>query len=725
MTGRATIVRGINSKPAASEELARFFEENTEYDGQLFIGYPIINAIDRKHPIDAVYVSADKGIVLFDLVEGLDLGDYADRQDDAATKMEARLLTHKDLVSRRQLRVPVSVLTYAPALAPRQTPDDTEYPVANAETLRGQLDGVVWDGGTFDLYERSLSAIQSISTIRRSRNGRRVTVETSRGAKLQRLEQSIATLDNRQGKAVIETVEGVQRIRGLAGSGKTIVLALKAAYLHAQHPEWRIAVTFNTRSLKGQFKRLITNFSIDQAGEEPDWNNLRIINAWGAPGGPSREGIYHEFCMDNGVEYYDFGNAKERFGQRDAFRGVCNLALSSVSSPASSYDVILVDEAQDFPPEFLKLCYEMLPNPKRLVYAYDELQNLSSSGLPSATEIFGLDERGRPNVSFDNDAYGSKAKKDIILQKCYRNSRPVLATAHALGFGVYRRPRPGRLGLVQIFDEPELWEDIGYATKSGDLMPGAEVTLERTAESSPRFLEEHSDIDDLIQFHIFETSQEQNEWVAAQIGGNLNSDELRCDDVVVINPDPLTTRRNVGPIRRLLSDAGISSHVAGVDTVADVFFQDDRESVTFTGIHRAKGNEAGMVYVINAQESFDSPVNLARLRNRLFTAITRSKGWVRVVGVGEDMRRLAEEFNAVREANFELRFRYPTEKERAHLQVVHRDMTADEANAVKKQRDRVKGWVAEIKSGRMMPEDLGDELLSELREILESRDDEI
>ena len=93
--------------------------------------------------------------------------------------------------------------------------------------------------------------------------------ENSRGAKLKRLEDSIATLDNRQSRAVIETVNGVQRIRGLAGSGKTIVLALKAAYLHVQHPDWRIAVTFNTRSLKGQFRRLINNFSVEQAGEEP------------------------------------------------------------------------------------------------------------------------------------------------------------------------------------------------------------------------------------------------------------------------------------------------------------------------------------------------------------------------------------------------------------------------------------------------------------------------
>lgn len=47
------------------------------------------------------------------------------------------------------------------------------------------------------------------------------------------LEDSMANLDNQQSKVVIETVDGVQRIRGLVGSAKTIVIALKAAYLHA------------------------------------------------------------------------------------------------------------------------------------------------------------------------------------------------------------------------------------------------------------------------------------------------------------------------------------------------------------------------------------------------------------------------------------------------------------------------------------------------------------
>src|SRR4029077_13748569 len=132
---------------------------------------------------------------------------------------------------------------------------------------------------------------------------------------------SIATLDNLQSKAVIETVEGVQRIRGLAGSGKTIVLALKVAYLHAQHPDWKIAVTFNTRSLKGQFQRLINTFVIEQTNNEPDWDQIQILNAWGAPGGKDREGVYYRFRVENALEYVDYTAAKNAYGQSKAFEG--------------------------------------------------------------------------------------------------------------------------------------------------------------------------------------------------------------------------------------------------------------------------------------------------------------------------------------------------------------------------------------------------------------------
>lgn len=310
------VVRGTNDKPAASEALARFFTEHPEHGGSLFIGYPIIGSADGRRPIDALLVSPSLGVIVFDLVEGRDVEGFESRQDDAATKLESRLLSHRDLVARRRLRIEVRTVTYAPALSENSLPEgDDDYRLANNDTLDEVLATVAWEDSSEEVYERTLSALQNISTIRRTRGSRVISDENSRGAKLQSLEASIATLDNLQSKAVIETIEGVQRIRGLAGSGKTIVLALKAAYLHAQHPDWRIAVTFNTRSLKGQFNRLINSFVIEQTSEEPNWEQIRVINSWGAPGGAARDGIYHEFCQAHGADYYDFGAAKAKFGR--------------------------------------------------------------------------------------------------------------------------------------------------------------------------------------------------------------------------------------------------------------------------------------------------------------------------------------------------------------------------------------------------------------------------
>ncbi len=185
--------------------------------------------------------------------------------------------------------------------------------------------------------------------------------------------------------------------------------------------------------------------------------------------------------------------------------------MQNASDEAYLYDAFLVDEAQDFAPSFLKLCYSMLKPPKRLVYAYDELQNLSGISLPPPEAIFGDNERGQPLVTFGDDR-----RRDVILQKCYRNSRPVLVSAHGLGFGIYRNaPQDTETGLVQMFDYPALWEEIGYKVKDGQLAKGQHVVLERTTETSPRFLEEQFDIDDLVQFIKFEDESAQNAWLCS------------------------------------------------------------------------------------------------------------------------------------------------------------------------------------------------------------------
>ncbi len=623
--------------------------------------------------------------------------------------MQAKLLQHQALIRKRKLLVDIHTITFAPAIS--HFDGDKEYLLCNADNLVsaiGELEA--FDPGVFPLL---VSVIQAISTLRRGRKKRELHDQNSRGTKIKSLEDSIANLDSQQSAAVVETYEGVQRIRGLAGCGKTIVLALKVAYLHARHRDWSIAVTFNTRSLKKQFENLITTFVLEQANEEPDWEKIRILNAWGAPGENDRAGIYYEFCRDHGVEYFDFRTAKNRYGSDMAFEAVCNIALQSAKEFVPKYDAILVDEAQDFAPNFLLLCYEYLKDPKRLVYAYDELQNLGNRSLPPVEEIFGKNTDGTARVVIHSPEAG-KPKQDIILDTCYRNSRPVLSTAHALGFGIYRDK-----GLVQIFENKNLWFDIGYQENDGEIEDGELVTLTRTPKSSPEFLEKHSPEEDLIQFKVFDTPEAQTAWLVAQIQRNLTIDELIPDDIVVINPDPLTTKDAVGMARRTLLQMGINSNLAGVTTIADVFTEPG--TVTFTGIYRAKGNEAAMVYVINAQDCFGtqlSPRGVARARNRLFTAITRSKAWIRVLGVGKAMEALKAEFEKVKAENFALHFRYPTEEERKTMTTVNRDMSKAELDRSTKRRNNLADIIASLESGESLIEDYPDNLVKKLQAFL-------
>ncbi len=688
MRSATSIVQGTNSKPESSRALVSFFSTLKDGDGELFIGYPIIASPDGSFPVDAVWVSPSKGIVIFDLVEGRDASGFEDRQDDLANKLESRLKNYKELMNRRDLVVDIHTISFAPGLA--STPE-SEYVLVNLDSLSTALNEFSWNKGNLTYYKSTLSALQNISTIRKGKPRRSITKPDSRGAKLKKLEDSISTLDNLQSKAVIETVEGVQRIRGLAGSGKTIVLALKAAYLHSQHPEWQIAVTFNTRALKGQLKRLIDTFLL-QTGREPDWEQIKILNAWGATGGGERDGIYHQFCRSVDAPYFDLFSAKRNFKSGDIFDSVCTNALAHSPKRKKLYDVILVDEAQDFSPSFLRLCYEILDDKKRLVYAYDELQNLSGTSVATPEEIFGANPDGTPRVTFPAPT-PDKPRSDIILEKCYRNSRPVLVTAHALGFGIYRQPPTNRkTGLVQMFGESGLWREIGYEVKEGNLQDDSNVVLQRVPDASPGFLEEHSPVSDLIQFIIFKNEEEQSNWVVNEIKKNLQQEELSYDDIVVINPNPLTTREKVGAIRKKLLESEINSHLAGVDTDPDVFFKPDNSSITFTGIRRAKGNEAGMVYIINAHDCHSTSANLATLRNQLFTAITRSKAWVRVLGIGADMQILINEYKILDSKKYELHFRYPTQSEREQMSIVHRDISPAERS----QRDSKGKMVAEI-----------------------------
>jgi len=311
-----------------------------------------------------------------------------------------------------------------------------------------------------------------------------------------------------------------------------------------------------------------------------------------------------------------------------------------------------------------------------LTYAYDELQNLNNKIMESPEAIFGKNTHGQPYVQLENRP--GEPKQDIILEKCYRNSRPTLASAHALGFGIYRD-----LGLIQMFEYAGLWEDIGYEVETGTLEDSQHVKLVRTDKTSPKFLESHSDIDDLIIFKTFNARDEQIEWLVNQIEKNLKEDELKYDDIMVIHTDPIKTQEAVGKARELLFERGINSTLAGISNSPDDFFSE--KTVVFTSINRAKGNEAAMIYVIDANLCFSGP-ELIRKRNILFTAMTRSKAWLRVIGCGKDMSSLVAEYERVKQEGFSLNFKYPSKEERESMNRVNRDMSPKQLNSIEKEK---------------------------------------
>src|SRR5207244_4454545 len=105
--------------------------------------------------------------------------------------------------------------------------------------------------------------------------------------------------DQRQKHGSMIELDGLQRIRGLAGSGKTVVLAMKAALTHLRDPEARILYTFSTKSLYQHIQRLVTRFYRQYDDRDPDWTRLKIMHAWG---GRNTPGVYYDACVASGVE---------------------------------------------------------------------------------------------------------------------------------------------------------------------------------------------------------------------------------------------------------------------------------------------------------------------------------------------------------------------------------------------------------------------------------------
>ncbi len=574
---------------------------------------------------------------------------------------------------------------------------------------------VIWSGGhntnkiiqplSNDLSElewrHARSIVQGVNNLKEA-SSRVAKKATTLGEAIRILDRQIALLDEEQARAALQIAPGPQRIRGLAGTGKTVLLAMKAANIHLRYPDKKILFTFNTQSLYNQIKTLISKFYRANSDTDPNWDLLHVRHAWG---GYSKPGVYFDLCGRLGIQPFNLNEARLR-NRRSPFQACCNQVLGQIIHP--EYDFILVDEAQDFPKEFFQALYKLSNPPRQIYFAYDELQSLSAEELPKPENLFGVDANGKPLVSLDSPPYPGNIEKDYVLHRSYRCPQAVLMLAHAIGLGLYN-PK----GSIQMLQSASSWEALGYELKSGKLETGEDVVIYRPPENSPNpILDTYTGKQDVVRVEVFPNREAEYQWIAESINRDVRKEGVAPDQIVVICLDSLNMKNHLPAIQKRLHEAGIASTIPGLTDDAAAFGMPGR--VTLSTVFRAKGNEAYIVYISSFEFLYDY-VRAIENRNRVFTAISRSKAWVRITGVGEKMKKAEIEVNRILADQPYFKFTFP------NMELIRRlDAETDKRRRqVKKAKTSVTGLISSDPRAIEALAETEPELFSQLLERLQ------
>lgn len=631
-----------------------------KYTGTAHFGFALSELDNEKIIIDAVLVTKEKGILAIKFSTGDEENDI-DQLDKIYILLQNLLMKNQGLRVKRKLAIEIHSVVYS--LDSMGSEEDT---IDDAHFIEYFEELPDFEEQYFGALNEALDKIVSAKP-KKLRNN--IKKDGSYGAIIKNIEHQIANLDEWQKGAAYEVPDSPQRIRGLAGSGKTVVLALKAAYLHFNYPSDDIAISFYSRSLYEQYEKLINEFYMQYSGGiNADFTKIHLLHSWGTKSEP---GLYAVVSEKIHQPIYTFNEASMKYGRDNAFKGICkelltNMDIKSIEN-IKLYDYILVDEAQDLPSEFFKIAIRLFKdqNKKRLVFAYDELQTLNQNSMPSLAEMFGVDSNGNNIVEIGTEAE-DEPKTDILLPICYRNTKWALSIAHALGFGVYRENV--KQPLVQFFEDLDVWKQIGYKVVSGQLEYQKTVTLAR--EGSPEYFEKLLTPNDAVYVHDpFETKEQEYAWIAKQVKKNIEEDELEPDDILVIFPNAWEAKKHYAEFRKILSVAGISSIMPGVNVDRDTFSQTG--SITCTHIYRAKGNEKPMVYLADAEYGCLQS-EIVQARNVLFTAITRSRAWIRISGIGNGMERIKREIEVCQKNDYALKIQIPKKEEIKALNLLNK-----------------------------------------------------
>lgn len=246
---------------------------------------------------------------------------------------------------------------------------------------------------------------------------------------LEKIRKNILLFDADQTRFIYKDLEQKMiLIQGLSGTGKTELLLHKLKEIYVASDDSKIFFTCHNKALANSLRNRIPQFfNFMQVRKQIEWEKRLWVNrAWGTRN-DADSGLYTYLCH--------FYNAPfQSYTKSTSYDSIFSKLIEHIEDiPEADFipalDYIIIDERQDFPDSFFKLCGKVTKNK---VYAAGDIFQ----------DIFETSKE-------------SKIPVDISLNRCYRTDPRTLMFAHAVGIGLFESKK-----LNWLTDKQ--WKEIGY-----------------------------------------------------------------------------------------------------------------------------------------------------------------------------------------------------------------------------------------------------------------------
>ncbi|KAA6339266.1 ATP-dependent RecD-like DNA helicase [termite gut metagenome] len=635
----------LRSDAGASLLINKIKELNLDTDAILYYNFPFYKGETKNDLIQAhvLFISKLFGVIAFRCIT--DIRDFTSKEkieiDSLDSHIFAKINKCESLrLGRRELKISITPIIFS-----NEDKIINEIQIIDSNNIKSHIEKNKKTVLNNEEYRDLIATIEGTSRLRqkKERNIDFNSTLLTKGRALSLIQEEQTVFDLEQKRAALNIIDSPQRIRGLAGSGKTIILTMKAALFHLQNPDSMILYTYFTKALYGQIKYLIEKYYRDFSDNmEPDWSKIEILHGWG---GVSLKGVYYQTCMDNNITPISFNEAMFK-NSKDPFDYICMELIKKNLN--LRYDLTLIDEGQDFPKHFYQLSYKITKN-RRLVWAYDDFQNIFDVEIQDEKDTFGKDSSEKPIVDFSTK---ENQLQDIVLHKCYRNPRNALIAAFSLGLGIYNDP------VLQRLENNQHWQDLGFLVETGDSSENSQMIICRPEENSP--INTNKDTKPSISIQKFYKFNDECDFIVNCIVNDIKDERLRPDDICVISLDQKNMKQYFVRIQYLLERRGLNVFNLLNVSNSNTYFSIENH-ITLSSINKAKGNEVGMVYITGVDSIFTNK-NYIINRNKLFTAITRTKGWVMLTGMGDEMNSCINELQKLKDNDYKFVFTQPNKE---------------------------------------------------------------